>query len=673
MSVQAQLDDFEARIAKMTLSPGDTGYLISTEFVRRFRAGAAKDEAPSPIHNAGLQRKKVLKPGLVRDKDYIVVTKDVWDYVQGLFHGGPIITAPILSTGEPELYPARINLRTDRGPRNLTVSLAMSMLEFRELIRDTVKAPAGVSLRLESQNDPSTVYGTSGTVETELRGNAWITVRADIPVDEPLPKSKPKPEPMGRGKKGKKGKRAATRKEETRSSNWDVVSRPCGLHNYGNTCYMNASLQSLMCLPSFMKSLDDLVAKCTKGDEVCSEFARFVKCGDPRIVKKVVGERIPMFKGKDQQDAHEFVTFFLDMMHDESSDVMDALFYGKLESVTRCMHCSECVRRVESFSSLSVPVSSALRVTFVPFKMDEKLKKMVELPEDLPCVNIGMTSHSYEVITQDSYKYQEVWSLELPKDQEMEDCMFSLLFIVAKKKEVAGPMLIKRQPNDEATLEDAVWDRIQELWKTDSTITLKVKTDGPNELEKGVQGVRFSKQRVLACVKESDVTRASGFKNRESAVVVEDLQLSDLINAFFKNSQLDSRNKWKCEKCGEKSCAHQEFGLVSVPENLIIHLKRFHIGEETTRDDTPVEIPRELCLSTTEEKEINFELMAVTNHSGAADWGHYTAIGNRDGEWYNFNDSHVSHCNRPREKSEDAYLVFYSRQHRKLEGDGCEE
>ena len=664
-TVQEQYDAFQAKLNAMKLTPDAPGYLLSMDFLKQFKSGAQKDSPPSQIKNASLRRKKELKPNMVRGEDYIVVDYEIWTFLHGLFKGGPEIPVPILESGEPELYPTRIHVKTDRGPREFRVSLKMDMKTFEAMLTDAMKLPKGTPLHIAAEMDGNIVYGSEGTLETVLKGETRLCVRPDFGGAKPEPKEEPQPKmAMGKGKKGKRGKRgrnAEAKKEQlVRSMGKFDAEKPFGLQNYGNTCYMNASLQCLMSLPSFMGRLDELVEKCPKEDQVCSEFARFTEYQDPRIVKRVVGERIPMFKGKDQQDAHEFVTFFLDMLHDESPTVMDSLFYGKLESVTKCTHCGEQVRRPENFSILSLPLSSARRITVVPYDNTKNLEKRVDIPEDVQCLSLGIRSANFEVIQQDSYRYQEVLSLELPKTYEP-DSMFSLLFLkVRQQKGMIGvPILLARKSGEE-NLEDAVWERIENMWGREAEVTLSVKTKGEYERDPAAKSVPFCKQRVIACVDQADVRRNSGFRNRETDE--EDLTLSDLINAFFKNSQLDSHNQWQCEKCSQKSCAHQEFRLVSVAENIIFHLKRFHVGETTTRDDSPVNIPSEIQLSTDTEEDITFELMAVANHSGDADWGHYTAVGKRNGNWYNFNDSHVSHSKSPARSSESAYVLFYSRQ-----------
>lgn len=81
--------------------------------------------------------------------------------------------------------------------------------------------------------------------------------------------------------------------------------------------------------------------------------------------------------------------------------------------------------------------------------------------------------------------------------------------------------------------------------------------------------------------------------------------------------------------------------LYKLPENLIIHLKRFnHRGDSGNRYiiyGEKVETP----ITLQEYETINgskYELIGCVNHIGSLMRGHYTALVKRDG-WYSYDDS----------------------------------
>ncbi len=128
--------------------------------------------------------------------------------------------------------------------------------------------------------------------------------------------------------------------------------------------------------------------------------------------------------------------------------------------------------------------------------------------------------------------------------------------------------------------------------------------------------------------------------------------------------------------------AMKKFDLWSVPQILVIHLKRF-LYSKWSREKlgTLVEFPVEgldlssFVLSKSDKAPI-YDLFAVSNHSGGLGGGHYTGTQNtvcaypipayaknkHDGIWYLFNDSSVSPVGSTDSiVSSAAYVLFYTR------------
>jgi len=61
---------------------------------------------------------------------------------------------------------------------------------------------------------------------------------------------------------------------------------------------------------------------------------------------------------------------------------------------------------------------------------------------------------------------------------------------------------------------------------------------------------------------------------------------------------------------------------------------------------------------------LTYDLIAVSNHYGSLSGGHYTAcaLNQETGNWYDFNDSHVSQLSGPEAAvSSAAYVLYYVR------------
>ena len=111
-----------------------------------------------------------------------------------------------------------------------------------------------------------------------------------------------------------------------------------GLENIGNTCYMNTGLQCLSnCTILTNYFLNDYYVQFinknnpigSKGKlaEAYSEIIKHIWYGqqnslEPYNFKEIIGEIRPMFKGYQQQDSQEFISFLLDGLHEDLNKVL---------------------------------------------------------------------------------------------------------------------------------------------------------------------------------------------------------------------------------------------------------------------------------------------------------------------------------------------------------------
>lgn len=126
---------------------------------------------------------------------------------------------------------------------------------------------------------------------------------------------------------------------------------------------------------------------------------------------------------------------------------------------------------------------------------------------------------------------------------------------------------------------------------------------------------------------------------------------------------LDEENKWYCSNCKDHVRATKQFKVYKFPKVLIIHLLRFkkkQIWTEKITDfvDFPVE---NLTLDSICEKNVKFNLFAISNHYGGTGGGHYTAFVKNQEAWYEMDDSRVSQVSPTSIVTNGAYLLFYER------------
>ena len=145
-----------------------------------------------------------------------------------------------------------------------------------------------------------------------------------------------------------------------------------GLRNLGNSCYLNAALQMLFSVESFILDLERFhieMRKASNPNHHCSmpltenllDLARRMmilppssadpmdftsSSADPTKLKKAVDKATDKFLGYQQRDAHEFAATFIDLLHEEMTAVSnggvvptDTYFLMKIEV---CLTCDTC-------------------------------------------------------------------------------------------------------------------------------------------------------------------------------------------------------------------------------------------------------------------------------------------------------------------------------------------
>lgn len=122
--------------------------------------------------------------------------------------------------------------------------------------------------------------------------------------------------------------------------------------------------------------------------------------------------------------------------------------------------------------------------------------------------------------------------------------------------------------------------------------------------------------------------------------------LDECFQESAKSEVLSEDNAWYCNRCKEFRRATKTLELWTVPDILVVHLKRFGSGGRFGRDkmDLLVEFPIESLdlngrVGLPEGKSLTYDLFAVDNHMGGLGGGHYTAHAKNfvDGRWYDYN------------------------------------
>ncbi|KAF2086516.1 hypothetical protein K490DRAFT_66709 [Saccharata proteae CBS 121410] len=165
--------------------------------------------------------------------------------------------------------------------------------------------------------------------------------------------------------------------------------------------------------------------------------------------------------------------------------------------------------------------------------------------------------------------------------------------------------------------------------------------------------------------------------------------LEESLKSYVQGESLEGENKYKCEPCGGRLVnAVKRTCLKVVPDNLIMHLKRFDFDPYTmsrSKINDHFHFPRRINMSpykveylSDPDKPIDddyFELVGILVHAGGVESGHYWSIirvrpdSDKEERWIKFNDETVTEQDMRNVGSEvyggnshtSAYMLLYQR------------
>ncbi|KAL8163042.1 UNVERIFIED_CONTAM: hypothetical protein K2H54_003927 [Gekko kuhli] len=161
--------------------------------------------------------------------------------------------------------------------------------------------------------------------------------------------------------------------------------------------------------------------------------------------------------------------------------------------------------------------------------------------------------------------------------------------------------------------------------------------------------------------------------------------LDECFQLYTKEEQLAPDDAWRCPHCQVLQQGTVKLSLWTLPDILVIHLKRFRqVGKQRHKLTTLVHFPlwgldmaphvaqrgrgskRGPWKHTSPEGSQGsflYDLYAVCNHHGSLQGGHYTAYCRNalDGHWYSYDDSTVEPVVEDGVSTRAAYILFYQR------------
>ncbi|KAK7113174.1 hypothetical protein V1264_012513 [Littorina saxatilis] len=209
----------------------------------------------------------------------------------------------------------------------------------------------------------------------------------------------------------------------------------------------------------------------------------------------------------------------------------------------------------------------------------------------------------------------------------------------------------------------------------DRVLTMFGEEFGPQHVKLIVEWEPEIKRAIIEDDEEHTMEHASVNKVRSVAQQPVTVSLNECFQLYTQEEKLAGDDAWLCSFCKKpQKGATKTLGLWSLPEVLVLHLKRFkQTGMRRNKLNTLVEFPLEnLDMSphvvphrqaVTDPDHVTYDLIAVANHYGNMNGGHYTAFSRNtvDGMWQEFDDRQVRPLGERQVVSKAAYILFYQR------------
>ena len=165
---------------------------------------------------------------------------------------------------------------------------------------------------------------------------------------------------------------------------------------------------------------------------------------------------------------------------------------------------------------------------------------------------------------------------------------------------------------------------------------------------------------------ENDELSASGSKSMRNKCIT----LMDCFDLNCEREYLHGENAWYNENLGKKQNVFKRLVYWSLPDVMILDIKRFEFNPETftfVKNQTAIRIPVENVdfskyVEGYNKESYIYDLYGICNHHGDENFGHYTStVRTANSKWYNFNDTNVKEVSIPKNEivGNTPYCLFY--------------
>ncbi|KMY93729.1 ubiquitin carboxyl-terminal hydrolase 20 [Drosophila simulans] len=458
-----------------------------------------------------------------------------------------------------------------------------------------------------------------------------------------------------------------------------------GLQNIANTCYMNSALQALSNLPPmthYFINCSDLVeyiaeqsARRCKPGGLAKSYRRLMQdiwqdVDDPKefIAPRGIlyGIRTvhPMFRGYQQHDTQEFLRCFMDQLHEELTEQVSMLPHTQNQPQYPTLQQQQPSETDDENDDEAAPASlspaSESEYDTCESSMSERSAEVLLKTEYFvtPCRTNGSNSglpegHSVQLQQPPLQHQQKNASSAEQKPIEAARSIISDVF--------DGKLL--------SSVQCLTCDRVSTREETFQDLSLPIPNrDFLNVLH---QTHSLSVQSLNAA--ETSARTNEGWLSwmwnmLRSWIYGPSVTLYDCMASFFSADELKGDNMYSCERCNKLRTGIKYSRVLTLPEVLCIHLKRFRNDlSYSSKISSDVYFPlegfdmRPYIHKDCKSEVAIYNLSSVICHHGTVGGGHYTCFARNalNGKWYEFDDQFVTEVSSEVVQSCQAYVLFY--------------